>query len=327
MLIYLAGGAGLLLLAALLVHCLQARSQRRSLAGQLREIRERPFDNVLLRLDRGDRSFREVVREMNALLEAQRSETRALEAQRRSLRAQITAISHDLRTPLTSIRGYVELAGETGDAAKRRAYMDVIRRRAEVLNSLIGDFYELARLEDPHHRLHCELLRPDLLLEDSLLAFYDDFEARGLRLEPEIRSDARVYAARSELTRVYGNLIQNILKYGKDEVRIWHGRRAGRLQSRFSNALFPGAAVDVERVFERFYTGDASRSDRSTGLGLYTVRLLLEKMGHEVRAELSRGRFVLTITYGREGPAGSGAGEAGDAAGAAAGPAPTCAKM
>ncbi len=104
-------------------------------------------------------------------------------------------------------------------------------------------------------------------------------------------------AARQELVRVYTNLLQNILKHGAQNAQVHHYVREGKTYTLFSNDFIFADFLNMDRLFERFYTGNVSRNDQSTGLGLYTVRILLEKMGHRIVAERTGDRMTILIEY------------------------------
>lgn len=294
--IYLALGLALLALISISVLVL-VRLQIKSVTGQLRLMRQKPFENMILRTDKGSQAMAKCVAEMNALLTEMRETNRQLETLRRSFSAQISSISHDLRTPLTSILGYIELAEGESDAQKRAEYLSIIRRRSQILQSLIVEFYDLSRIDDPSYQLASSLLFVEPILEDCVLTFYDDFEKNGLHLSVDIANGPKIPAAREALIRVYSNLLHNILKYGYEKAEVRHFTTGGRSYSVFSNFLPAEVQMNTERIFERFYTGDVSRSKQSTGLGLYIVRVLLEKMGHTISAKQEGQQLLITIAY------------------------------
>ncbi len=170
---------GLACLVLIFVHIV-AWKQLKSLSRQLLAMREKPFDNMILRVDEGSRKFDDMVIKMNAMLDTMRNSNRKLLHQKQAFKTQISSMSHDLRTPLTSIMGYIELAKEEQDPDKRNEYLEIIRKRSRILQTLIVDFYDLSRLEDEEYQLHKEKLLIDTLLEDTILTFYHDFEKKAL---------------------------------------------------------------------------------------------------------------------------------------------------
>gem|GEM_PF-229109 len=288
-----------LLLLGLLVIMLR---QIRSILGQLKTIEPNQLSNMQLRLDEAAPGFDKLLVGINRLLNHSRKVNRDLERQKRNLQSQITSISHDLRTPLTSILGYLELAESSESAEERGLYIDVVKRKAIILQNLITDFYELSQLEEEEYPLELETVSCVPLLEDTVLTFYQDFIRRGLKLELDIQETPPIRLSRKELVRVYTNLIQNIIKHAKIHARIFHGQLNGQIVTILENDLDSQVVLEPQRLFERFYTVDPSRHGSGTGLGLYIARILLGKMGHQIKAAQSGQLIRFVITYGTSAP-------------------------
>ena len=216
------------------------------------------------------------------------------ERERRQLRSKnelITNVSHDLRSPLTSIIGYVELLKEAGpgDRQKFDEYMEVVERRLEGLNVLIDELFEYTKLNaagkvpDMERRDVMELLR-HILYENKIL-----MEAEGLTLSWEL--GARAYPAdinTGQMIRAFQNLLDNARRYADLSAPVTvTAQDRGRLHICISNRVADASSLEPDQMFERFYRGDKARSDaKSSGLGLAIVKRILELHGGEVNASL-----------------------------------------
>ena len=243
--------------------------------------------------------------EMAANLERARSEVRGLERQRARLLADI---SHDLVTPLTSIRGFAEtlLDGEVAlDEEQRRRYLRTVLAGAERMDRLLGDLVELSRLEAGTLELRRESVDLGGLVLHSVERLRSDFERAGLALEAEVEDGLPpVDADGHRLEQVVDNLLSNALRHvpggegsGSDEgvparadapprnhVRVRVSRIGPRLQLEVEDDGPGIAADDLPHVFDRFYRADRARSTPGSGLGLAIAREIVLRHGGEIRA-------------------------------------------
>ena len=190
-------------------------SQRRALhraAQQLREV-ERTDSAARLRLAAPNRAAEELLDAVNVLLELRQADRASFRERERSLRRQIANVSHDLRTPLTSILGYLQLLeDEALPAAERREYLTVVASRAKALQSLITSFYDLSRLESGEYPLRREKVDLYTSLSGLLAAFYNDFTDAGFDVTVDLAQGLpSVTADPSGVLRVFTNLLRNAL--------------------------------------------------------------------------------------------------------------------
>ncbi len=236
---------------------------------------------------------------VNALMELCQAERADARRREQELRRQIADVSHDLRTPLTSILGYLQLLeDEDLPPARRAEYLAVIQGRAATLQSLITSFYDLSRAEGGQWELAREPVDLARVVGDQLAAAYEQLEDAGLRVEAELPGDLpRIWGDPKAVTRVVSNLLTNVLRHGSDHLSVRLSREGERVVSRFANAAPDMPAGDAPRVFERFYTGDRTRSGQNTGLGLAIVKALCERMGAQVSAALVDGEFIIRVAW------------------------------
>lgn len=246
-----------------------------------------------------NRAMEELFQSLNGLLELRQREGAAYRQKEEDLRRQIADLSHDLRTPLTSILGYLQLLEEEGLTPEQRGeYLTVIRARAVALQDLITAFYDLSRLEGGAWKLRREPVDLRRVVEDQLAGAYEDLERSGMAPRVDLPDvPTSVWGDEKAVERVVANLLANALAHGVApmEVRLYQEGRQVRL------ALTNGAPdltdQQAQRVFERFYTADASRAAGNSGLGLAIVKGLMERMGGEVSAAVDQGLFTVTLAF------------------------------
>ena len=236
---------------------------------------------------------------LNQLLELRQEERALYRRKEQELRRQIANVSHDLRTPLTSILGYLQLLeGEGLPLEKRAEYLAVIEGRARTLQTFIAAFYDLSRIEGGELPLEREKVDLSRALSDQLAAAYEQIEAAGLAVEVDIAPGLPpVWADSGAVTRIFSNLLTNALRHGEDTLSVRLYREGGVILSAFSNRAEGLTAEDAAHVFERFYTADKMRTGQSTGLGLAIVKALAERMGHTVAARWEDGVFTIEVRW------------------------------
>ncbi len=236
---------------------------------------------------------------LNQLLELRQEERAAYRRKERALRQQIANVSHDLRTPLTSILGYLQLLeGEGLSPEKKAEYLAVIEGRARTLQTFIAAFYDLSRIEGGELPLEREKVDLGRALSDQLAAAYEQIEAAGLAVEVDIAPGLPpVWADSGAVTRIFSNLLTNALRHGEDALAVKLYREGNAVVSAFSNRAGGLSEEDAAHVFERFYTADKMRTGQSTGLGLAIVKALAERMGHAARARWEGGVFTVEVRW------------------------------
>ncbi|MBD5133569.1 MAG: HAMP domain-containing histidine kinase [Clostridiales bacterium] len=236
---------------------------------------------------------------LNELLELRQAEKAEYRRKEQELRRQIANVSHDLRTPLTSILGYLQLLeGEGLSPEKRQEYFQVIEGRARTLQTFIASFYDLSRIEGGELPLEREKVDLARTLSDQLAAAYEQIEGSGLAMEVDIADHLPpVWADRVAVTRIFSNLLTNALRHGSDTLSVKLYREGGHIVSSFSNRAVDLTAEDAAHVFERFYTADKMRTGQSTGLGLAIVKALAERMGHTAAARWEDGWFTISVRW------------------------------
>lgn len=287
------------------------RKQVRHMISELRMI-EQEETNYLLTSSVNIGRTRELILAVNSVLEKSRSVKERTERENRNYRESITSISHDIRTPLTSAKGYMQmLRSENVTEEKRLAYARIVERRLGDLSGLLDQLFLYARIEAGEVDFCMEEVNTGNLFAETVSLFYEDFLEKNC--EPEITIEQKpcyIRADKQAFVRIIENLIKNALVHGTGEYQMSLGRKksgskdlagkqadAERVAIRIANATDSIEPGDMERIFDRFYTSDTSRSRKTTGLGLAIVKELTARMEGEARAGLKDGIFFVEVDF------------------------------
>ena len=255
-----------------------------------------------LRLSLPNKNIENLIIEINTLIDDKRKMENIYKEKDMELREAIANMSHDLRTPLTSIMGYVYLLNDDKlDKEERKEYLKIIEKRSLVLNDLITNFYGLSRIQADQYEIKFEPINLELVLGEIIAAFYETLDYKFG--EPEINIEeglGPVLGDKQALNRIFTNLIENIIKHGEGEVKISLKKKNKYIVMEFSNKAEDLESKDVNRIFEKFFTKDRMRTGQNTGLGLAIVKLLVEKQGQKIEAKKVGNRLVINIIWSLE---------------------------
>jgi len=233
-----------------------------------------------------------VARINDTIREAENAIARTRQDEQR-FRALIADISHDLRTPLTAVRGYQQIL-ERGDLTDdQRSRLEIARRHADELGSLIDQLFEYSYLLEAEPRITPERFTLTNLVGECLIASASQLELKGLEVRFDPPTPVHVVADREKVTRIVQNLVRNAVQHAEESVTV-EVTAGETVRIAFTNEVRDAGAVEVDRLFDRFYTGDRSRS-RTTGLGLAIVRILAEQLGGTARARLADGHLTIAV--------------------------------
>ncbi len=235
-----------------------------------------------------------VALKINELLEQIRQTIIKSNAASAALRASIADISHDMKTPLTSVIGYLQMAERECKDQKIRELLQICLERSRYCNMLMNDFFELSVLDAEGCTPEPETVDAAGILCEQILAGYPVFEDKGI--VPHFEDPGRpimVLADPGMLNRVIQNLISNGVKYTEGDIFFQICREEDRVVLTVSNPV--STYVDVAHIFDRFFTQDKSRS-RGSSIGLYLCRQFTEAMGGAIRGELEDGLLSVEVT-------------------------------
>lgn len=251
-----------------------------------------------------DSSLEDLVQQINRLIDEQQRMAIHYHRAERAQREAIASMSHDLRTPLTAMIGYLQLL-EQKDLSEvdRQKYLATVHSRAKRLEKLINNFFALSVIESAEERLIFERFSLKQVLEEELLAYYDAFQTENLEPILELsQNSVMVIGDRSCTKRVIENILLNVLQhYSMDpsggsstfHVQLKVDEQWAVLQVMNNHSEI---AIDEQKVFNRFYTADSSRKIQG-GLGLSIVRNLMEQMSGRVTVKVTADQFTIICRW------------------------------
>lgn len=271
------------------IHLMQKAAQEIGKAFQERLAAD---TNTLIDLSSRDPCLRRLASDINVQLRLLRAQRRLYQRGDQEVKEAVTNLSHDLRTPLTAICGYVELLAKQELSPDARRYLEQIENRTQAMKKLTE---ELLRYSMTASRPELNLQPVELrqALEEALLAFYGALEQKKILPDLSLsQPKGRFSLDRSALDRVLENVLSNVLKYSAGDLRVTLDE-AGRIElSNFAPGLDP---LSVEKMFDRYYTVNAAQN--STGLGLSIARRLTEQMGGRISAAYKEGRLSIQLDF------------------------------
>ncbi|MEK4485668.1 HAMP domain-containing sensor histidine kinase [Psychrobacillus sp. FSL H8-0484] len=215
------------------------------------------------------------------------------------LKQAIANISHDIRTPMTSILGYIQFLESGGISPEKRIkYLANIKNGALRLKVLLDDFFELSIIESVDYQLKVENIKLNKLLLEVLIGFYDDFSKA--KIDPSIlipEDEIYIMADPSAVKRVIENLISNAIKHSSGDVTIHLVKNPSSVQLNFMNPAEQLKEKDLTFLFDRFYKADQTRTRRGTGLGLFIAKSLMIKMNGKLSAELNGNQLLMKCEW------------------------------
>lgn len=223
----------------------------------------------------------------HSYMEKTRENQLSVKKKEQELKDEIANISHDLRTPLTSMKGYLRLLEDKDiTEEERKNYLAVIERKTEQLQYLVEQLYEYTNLRDKVEALCLEKTELYGFFCNQILNYYHDFETKGIQVQLPKEQQCEVLADKQALERIFANMIGNALKYGKDYWKIEIENTNSTVKMIFQNPANGLTEEEVSHLFERFFMQEQSRTVGGSGLGLTIAKMLMESMGGDMTAKL-----------------------------------------
>lgn len=277
---------------AALVCLLSLRSSLREAARELDD-KLMTDTNTLISISSGDREMRALAARINRQLQALREERLKLRHGDMELKAAVTNISHDLRTPLTAICGYLDLLERESLPERPARYIAVIRERTDAMRELTEELFRYSVVLGTTETLNAARVSVGDILEQSLAGFYGVLSGRGI--VPDIRMPERPVVRTLDgnaLRRVFDNILSNAAKYSDGDLSV---RLSSDGTVTFENSAAELDPVQTAHLFDRFFTVNTARG--GTGLGLSIAKILTEKMNGRISAEYEKGRLRIRVAF------------------------------
>lgn len=278
----------------LIALCILQNIEIKNIAGQLKKFISEDT-NSLIKSSYGTAD--KLIIQINILLKEIHTISAEYSRKQHSLEQMITNISHDLRTPLTSAMGYIDIIqhSEITEEEKKRE-LEIIEKRLVRLEELINSFFELSQIISSGKEPEKYELNLVSVLEEAIIHYYDDYTNLNRKIILNCSQHKLIiYSNYNMLMRIFDNLIGNALKHGKSNLKIKISTDE-KIRIEFENKV-ECTDIDVSRIFEEFYTVDTSRTKGSTGLGLAIAKQFTEMLGGKIKANISDDSFILILEF------------------------------
>lgn len=271
------------------------KMQIKNIHRQVDFIREYETNKIITQSG-NDREINKLVNKLNELITIQRNETKQYKSKDEILKETITNISHDIRTPLTSLNGYFQLLIETDSEEEKERYITIIQTRINNLKNLLEDMFTYMKIQDNNYKIHQEDCNINKIVQDNLFSYYEDFKSK--EIEPNINipeNPMTICGNVVALNRIVNNLINNSLIHGKSYIGVRLFKEDNHIKLIVENDIESEKSIDLENIFTRFYKNDKARTVNSTGLGLTIVKELVEAMDGKIIANIDDNIFSISI--------------------------------
>ena len=247
--------------------------------------------NTLIDISTGDKYMRRLADGINVQLRKLRTERHRFQQGDIELKNAVTNISHDLRTPLTAIVGYLDLLEQEENSESVKRYINIIRNRIDIMHQLTEELFRFSVIVTTKDNLVIEKVAVNGVLEESIAVFYTELNMRNIIPNIHMPSEPVVRKFdKAALSRVFSNVLSNVIKYSDGDLDITLSEGGEII---FSNTAAGLNEIQLSRLFDRFYTVEAAR--KSTGLGLAIARTLIEQMDGIISARYQDGRLSICI--------------------------------
>ena len=280
-----------ILVITLLIRVVTTNIELKNITRELKEITEKDT-NLLLSTSSGDKSIKILVDSLNKELKKLLSLKREYSKGIFDVKKSAENIAHDIRTPLTVIKGYVDLLEKEELSEEGRKYLEIIKGRVDYMKEMIDELF-LSLSMKSRGVLNLSNIDAKSILEEALVSYYNEFKKKGMSPSLMTPNEKVIIKADSKaLYRAYSNIISNALKYGEGEFKVEMDEKGNTI---FSNLAPNMDSVEANRLLDRYYT--ISDAKASSGIGLSISKEILQEMGGELKVKLENQRLYISIIY------------------------------
>ena len=242
--------------------------------------------------------FDQLAEIINKFLDSYHNKEKAYINKEKYLQNTIRGLSHDIRTPLTSLDGYLQVIADNKEDSDNDKYLSIMKNRINSLNNILDQLFTFVKLQEEEYQLEMEEIDLSSLALQTLFNYYEDFKFKNI--EPEIdfaNQKVFVMANVDALERIFQNIYKNILEHGQNPLSLSLFEEENKVIFVSKNKIKDDLIVNKDDVFKEFYKADDSRNSSSTGLGLSITKGLVEKLNGQISADVKKGYFIIKITF------------------------------
>ena len=284
------------LLIILIIYHLYYRMNIKHITKQLVEIMNITDTNGLLTVKVRQGDILQLVNILNRLIKDIRSSRIQIKRLNMKFRKGITNIAHDLRTPLTTARGYVQLLQTNVTEEEKQEYLKIVLERQNMVQILLEQLFEYVRIESGETTYENVPIDAKKVFIDTLTMYYDDFNKKGE--EPIVKlleKPCIILGDEQGLKRIFSNILFNSIIHGKGEYSFQIIEEESYIFT-FSNISDPMTREDLDIIFNRFYTKDQARNKNNTGLGLTIAKEITMQFNGKIEAFYNDGKFSISVS-------------------------------
>lgn len=268
----------------------------------LSDIHKHLLDNRIVTLSSPNKSLEDLLFHMNQTLEVIRTSYQEFEKKEIALKEQIENISHDLRTPLAVIRGYIKLLNKEANINLSADEIDILHTidcKSEKMEALIHEFYTFSKISSTDYKINLEPVDICRSLKESIMDNYSILESSNLQITAKIPDyPLSILGNKEALDRIFNNFFQNACRYALSYFEISLEKSNNEVTVRFTNDSSKLTTKDIPHLFERFYVSDSSRNGDGTGLGLIIAKHLVESMNGSIKVtHTENSSSILDISF------------------------------
>lgn len=240
----------------------------------------------------------QLIDNINEILDQFRAMQTVTQKNQQQLKETITSLSHDIRTPLTSLDGYFQLLSESDNETEKQHYIQVIQSRIASLSGTLEELFTYTKLQNDAYVLPLEQVDFVKCVYDTVFSFYDAIGEKGITPEIDFEEGHVLIQGNSEaLRRIIQNIIQNAIRHGNQLLQMKLYTTEQSITFSCINGVAHPEEINMNQIFNQFYKADSARSKSSTGLGLSIAKELTERMEGTLTAKLEGNLFSLELQF------------------------------
>lgn len=273
------------------------RRQMKNICRQLSFLMKKD-SNMLLTGDVRIGGIGKLLDTLNDYLLVQRKKERYYQEKEKTIANTYTSLSHDIRTPLTSLDGYFQLLETSDTEEEQKKYITIIQDRIKSLKDMLEELFTFTKLKNASFQLELSKCCINQMVKDTIFSYYDEWMEK--EIQPHISiTDTLLYMQGNEqaIRRVLQNIIKNGLDHGEKEVDISLQEMGQKIVIEIKNKVYHPEDIDITQVFTQFYKADIARSKTSSGLGLSIAKEFVLQMHGEISARIEEKKFCVCIQF------------------------------
>ncbi|MEE0347489.1 MAG: HAMP domain-containing sensor histidine kinase [Lachnospiraceae bacterium] len=273
------------------------RRQMKNICRQLSFLMKKD-SNMLLTGDVRIGGIGKLLDTLNDYLLVQRKKERYYQEKEKTIANTYTSLSHDIRTPLTSLDGYFQLLETSDTEEEQKKYITIIQDRIKSLKDMLEELFTFTKLKNASFQLELSKCCINQMVKDTIFSYYDEWMEK--EIQPHISiTDTLLYMQgnKQAIRRVLQNIIKNGLDHGEKEVDISLQEMGQKIVIEIKNKVYHPEDIDITQVFTQFYKADMARSKTSSGLGLSIAKEFVLQMQGEISARIEEEKFCVCIQF------------------------------